>query len=98
ARSGIRWHLIEQRTGIYDFSSVLPTLRAAQQAGIEVIWDVCHYGWPEDIDIFKPAFIRRFAGLATAFARFLASESDQSPFISLHQPHQRNLFLLVGWG
>lgn len=82
ARSGIRWHLIERRAGVYDFSSVLPTLRAAQQAGVEVIWDVCHYGWPEDIDIFKPEFIRRFGCLAGAFARFLANESDEPPFIS----------------
>ena len=80
-RGGIRWHLIEPTPGHYDFSSVLPMLRASQQAGTQIIWDVCHYGWPEDIDIFTPQFVTRFARLSEAFARFLADESDETPFI-----------------
>ena len=34
-RDGIRWHLIEQRPNQYDFSSVLPMIRAAREARSE---------------------------------------------------------------
>jgi hypothetical protein len=81
ARDAIRWPMIERKLGRYDFSSVLPVLRAAQQAGVQVVWDLCHYGWPDDIDIFSAEFVRRLAGLGRAFARFLAQESDDVPFL-----------------
>jgi hypothetical protein len=81
ARDGLRWHLIERSPGRYDFSSVLPLVRAARDAGVQVIWDMCHYGWPDDLDIFQPEFVTRLAGLSRAFTGLLASESDQIPFI-----------------
>jgi glycosyltransferase involved in cell wall biosynthesis len=80
-RSAIRWHLIEQTPYRYDFSSVIPYLRTVHETNTEVIWDLCHYGYPDDIDIFSPEFIRRFSRLAAAFARMYASETDQTPFI-----------------
>jgi beta-glucosidase/6-phospho-beta-glucosidase/beta-galactosidase len=80
-RDGIRWHLIEPRAGYYDFSSVLPQLRAAQQAGVQVIWDLFHYGWPDDLDFFSPAFVTRFTALARAFARLVVEETGQAPVV-----------------
>src|SRR5436190_11063869 len=47
AREAVRWHLIEVSPGRYDFSSVLPIVRAARATGTEVIWDLCHFGWPD---------------------------------------------------
>jgi beta-glucosidase/6-phospho-beta-glucosidase/beta-galactosidase len=82
ARDGIRWHLIEERPNSYDFSSVVPMLRAAHETGVQVIWDLCHYGWPDDIDIFKPEFVTRFARMAREFARLLVNETDSVPFIT----------------
>lgn len=81
-REGIRWHLIEPTPGRYDFSSVLPMIRAAQASGTQVIWDLYHYGWPDDLDLFAPALIDRFAGLARAFSRLLDCESDQVPILA----------------
>jgi hypothetical protein len=46
-------------------------LRAARETGMEIVWDIFHFGWPEDLDIFQPAFVRRLTGLAEAFARLL---------------------------
>ncbi len=80
-RSGLRWHLIESGFGHYDFSSALPEIRTAQQMGMQVIWDVCHYGWPDDLDILKPAFVRHFARFAAAFAHILKNETDTLPFL-----------------
>lgn len=82
ARDGIRWHLIEQHPHRYDFSSALPMIRAARDAGVQIIWDVCHYGWPDSIDIFKPEFVTRFARLAREFTKLLVDETDSVPFIT----------------
>jgi beta-glucosidase/6-phospho-beta-glucosidase/beta-galactosidase len=80
-RDGIRWHLIESSPGHYDFSSVLPMIHAARHANTQVIWDLCHYGWPDDIDIFSTAFVRRFRRFVAAFMRVLQSETDAVPFV-----------------
>lgn len=81
ARDGLRWHLIETLPGQYDFRSVRPLVEAARAHGVQVIWDVFHYGWPDDLELFSAAFIDRLAGLARAFARLLTSESDETPWL-----------------
>jgi hypothetical protein len=80
-RDGLRWHLIERTPGVYDFDSVLPMLKAAREADVEVIWDVLHYGWPDDLDIFDDAFVVRFAQLAAAFADIASRESAGPPWV-----------------
>jgi beta-glucosidase/6-phospho-beta-glucosidase/beta-galactosidase len=80
-REGIRWHLIETSPGRYDWSSVLPMVRTARDMGMQVVWDLCHYGWPDDVNIFLPVFVSRFARFARAFARLLADETDEVPFV-----------------
>jgi glycosyltransferase involved in cell wall biosynthesis len=79
-RSGIRWHLIEKSPYQYDFSSVLPYLRAVREMDMQVIWDLCHYGYPDNLDLFSPEFPRRFSRMCAAFAKFYASETDQTAF------------------
>jgi len=74
-RDGVRWHLIERTAGEYDWSSFLPMLHAAQGAGVQPIWDLCHYGFPDDIDIWSPAFVDRFARFAAALARLVCDET-----------------------
>jgi beta-glucosidase/6-phospho-beta-glucosidase/beta-galactosidase len=56
-------------------------LRAAEDAGIQVIWDLCHYGWPEDIDIWSAAFPERFAAFAATAARIIKDETGAPPFV-----------------
>lgn len=80
ARDGIRWHLIEQEPFRYDFSSAMSQIRAAKKTGIQIIWDIFHYGFPEDLDIYSPDFPVRFAGFAHAFAECLKEEKIQAPF------------------
>jgi beta-glucosidase/6-phospho-beta-glucosidase/beta-galactosidase len=80
ARDGFRWHLIETSAGKYDWSSFLPMFRAARQEGIQVIWDLCHYGYPDDVDVWSNQFVDRFAGFAAAAARLVRDESDETPF------------------
>ncbi len=80
ARDGVRWHLIDRGTGAYDWSSFEPMFEAAARQGIQVIWDVCHYGWPDGLDVFSAAFIERFAKFSRALARFIRERSADTPF------------------
>ena len=79
ARDAARWHLID-RGGHYDFSSLAPMVEAAQRRHIQVIWALCHYGWPDDVDVFSPAFVARFARFALATARFMREHTDGVPY------------------
>jgi len=76
ARDGLRWHLIEAGRGAYDFSSVLPLIRGAQETRTQIIWDLFHYGWPDWLDIFSPLFIDAFAKYAREFARVWREATD----------------------
>lgn len=78
-RDGIRWHLIEQPGGTYDWSSFLPMLHAANDAGVQVIWDLCHYGYPDHLDIWRPEFVDRFARYAVEVTRLIRDETGQVP-------------------
>jgi beta-glucosidase/6-phospho-beta-glucosidase/beta-galactosidase len=95
ARDGIRWHLIEKSAGSYDFSSALPMLRAAREAGLQVIWDIFHYGWPEHINIFQPAFVDAIARFAREFIKIHSQETDRVPFIA---PTNENSFFAWAGG
>jgi hypothetical protein len=79
-RDGVRWHRLETSPGRWDFSSLLPRVRAARDAGVQVIWDLCHYGWPDGLDVFRPEFVDRFADFAAAVARLIAGETDEAPW------------------
>src|SRR4051812_8299387 len=79
-RDGLRWHLIERSTGRYDWSSFVGMLRGAHASGVQVIWDLFHYGWPDGLDIFDAGFVDRFAAFSAAAASIIRDESDAVPF------------------
>lgn len=81
-RDGTRWYLIEKIPGEYDWSTFLPVLHAAENHQIEVIWELAHFGWPDNLDIFQPEFVDRFAAFSRAFARLLRQEGYTAPFIT----------------
>ena len=81
ARDGVRWHQVEAVAGCYNWSSLLPMLRAAEAACVQVIWDLCHYGWPDHLDVFSAAFIEHFARYAAAFARLHLEETGRPPLV-----------------
>ena len=82
ARDAVRWHLVQQSDGSYNWDSFLPMLHAAQATGTQVIWDLLHFGWPDNIDVFKPEFVDRFVGFTRAFMKVFLSETDAVPFIA----------------
>ncbi len=80
-RDGVRWHLVEASPGRRDWSAVLPLLRAAEEAKTEVVWDLCHYGWPDHVDVWSADFVVRFAAYAVAFARLHLEETGRPPLV-----------------
>ena len=76
AREAIRWPLVDQGGGRYDFSSVRPFLEASQKHNIEVVWDLFHYGYPTDIDLFGEDFPKRFADYCYAAAEHVCRNSE----------------------
>lgn len=81
ARDGARWHLIEAVRGRYDWSPVLPLLRAARATGTQVVWDLCHYGWPDWLDVWSEEFPEAAAAYAAAFVKLVAEEAGEPPLI-----------------
>jgi len=82
ARDTARWPLIDRGGGRYDFASLDPLLDAANAAGAEVIWDLFHYGYPDDLDLFGPDFAPRFADYCHAVARRIAARTDGPLFFT----------------
>ena len=94
-REGIRWHLIERQRSRYDFSSVLPMIEAAQRMGIQIIWDVLHFGWPDFLDVFSSDWVDSFAELSARFASLLREKTSTEVFIA---PINEISFLSWGGG
>jgi hypothetical protein len=80
-RDGVPWALVE-RAGRFDFSRFTPMLHAARRHCIDVIWDLMHFGWPDDLDPFAPSFPTRFGRYAAAFARWLTLETDRPAWVT----------------
>jgi UDP-galactopyranose mutase len=78
-REGVRWHLVESDHD-FDFSSLEMIVDAARRHRVQVIWALCHYGWPDDLDILTPGFVGRFARYCGRTARFIADHSDGIQF------------------
>jgi len=82
AREGLRWHLIEAKPGKYDFASVMPFLQAAQEQGIQLVWDLLHFGWPDHLQIFDASFVDAFGEFASQAARVLKRETSGQVFVA----------------
>ena len=80
-RDGLRWHLIEKAPGKYDWSSWLPALDAAEETGMQVIWDLFHYGSPDHVDQAAEDFPERFTEFALAALDRHRSVSARPPLV-----------------
>lgn len=65
-REGLAWHQIDRGKGAYDFSRFEPMMQAAQDLGIQQIWDLNHSDFSEKLNVFSQAFVQRFAEYARA--------------------------------
>jgi len=84
-REAVRWPIVDRR-GKYNYISVEPFLRASEKYGIDVVWDLFHYGYPGDLDIFSDEFVQRFADYCHATATFLCRHSETCYFTPVNEP------------
>jgi beta-glucosidase/6-phospho-beta-glucosidase/beta-galactosidase len=78
-REGIRWSIVEKVPYQYDFSMVREMILAGKRNNIQQLWDICHFGFPDDLTPLHPMFARRFAAVCRAFVKFyreIDSDSD----------------------
>lgn len=80
-RDGVRWHLVEKSPGQYDWSSWMPALEAAEEAGVQIIWDLFHYGSPDHVDQASPDFPARFTDFALAAVAQQQTVSGRPPVV-----------------
>ena len=80
-REGICWSEVERIPYQYDFSEVKNRILVANQLGIQQLWDICHFGYPEGMIPTHPLFADRFSKLCAAFARFHAEYSNTDLFV-----------------
>jgi beta-glucosidase/6-phospho-beta-glucosidase/beta-galactosidase len=82
AREGLRWHLIETEPGRYDFSSAKTILEAGRTHGVQIVWDLLHFGWPAHLDIFDASWVEAFNKFAAAFGRWLRTETTENALVA----------------
>lgn len=66
-REGIRWSAVETKPYQYDWREVDRMISVSQARGIQVVWDICHFGFPDDLTPLHPMFSRRFSHLCREF-------------------------------
>lgn len=80
-REGIRWSFVEKQPYVYDFSVVAEMMKAAKHHHIQQVWDLCHFGFPDDLTPLHPMFAKRFTALCLAFLEFYRSVNPSETLI-----------------
>lgn len=80
-REGIRWSQVEKQAYQYDWSTVAVMIESGNRNGIQQVWDLCHFGYPDDLSPLHPMFARRFAALCRSFVRFYRSVNPTETLI-----------------
>ena len=73
AREGVPWPFVDSG-GEFDLSVIDPAIEAMNENQILPIWDLCHYGYPDDLDPFSEEFTERFADYCRAVAEYVTPE------------------------
>ncbi len=80
-REGIRWSQVEKVPYQYDWSTVSAMMDTGKALGVQQIWDICHFGFPDDLTPLHPMFARRFTALCRAFVNFYRSKNPDETLI-----------------
>lgn len=77
-REGVCWSRAETAPYVFDFAYLLPFYESAKELGFQIIWDLCHFGYPEGLIPTHPQFTSRFVALCEAFSEFHAEQTTQT--------------------
>jgi beta-glucosidase/6-phospho-beta-glucosidase/beta-galactosidase len=81
-REAIRWPLVDRGGGRYDWSTLDPVLDAIEACRITPIWDLCHYGFPDDCDPFSGDCLKRFIDFCRAAAEHVMPRTTAPRFFT----------------
>lgn len=76
-REGLCWSAVEPQPYHYNFREVKRRIAAAEECGIQQVWDLCHFGFPDDLYPTHPHFTNRFVALCRAFVSVFKQCSAQ---------------------
>jgi protoporphyrinogen oxidase/glycosyltransferase involved in cell wall biosynthesis len=79
-RESIGWRTFEAMAPRTAEARLLAQARAAQRAGLQVIWTLHHYGVPNGVDLFSPDLAERFADFCARVARVLRHTEGDTPW------------------
>lgn len=80
-REGIRWSVVEVEPYRFDFETVRVMMEIGRELEVQQIWDLCHFGYPNDISPLHPQFKDRFVSLCIAFANFFVEQYGKETLI-----------------
>lgn len=80
-REGLAWYQIDKGDGKYDFSRFTPIMEIAREEGMQVIWSLNHFDFPEDLDPYSPEFIPRFATYAVEAIKIIRQYNENTIYL-----------------
>lgn len=80
-REGLAWHQVDKGQGIYDFSRFKNLIQQGLISNVQQIWDLNHFDFPDDLDLYTNEFIDRFAAYAKKVVTFLRQFNTDTLFI-----------------
>src|ERR1700712_1766507 len=97
SREAVPWPMVDKK-GQYDFSCIDVMIEAMNVCGITPIWDLCHYGYPEELDPFSEEFVKRFEAYSKAVAVYISGKMKGPYFFS--PVNEITYFSFIGglWG
>jgi beta-glucosidase/6-phospho-beta-glucosidase/beta-galactosidase len=81
-RESVRWPLVDKGQGQYDWSDLDPMIAAMNDCRITAIWDLCHYGFPDDCDPFSDDCRSRFVDYCRAVAEYIVPRTKPPHFFT----------------
>lgn len=80
-REGICWSEVEKIPYQFDFMSLISFFEASKRLEIKIIWDLCHFGYPDGLIPTHPQFAPRFEALCKHFILFHRQQTTDIPWI-----------------
>jgi hypothetical protein len=81
AREGVPWPFVDTGDS-YDFSMLESVTQAIRSHGVVPIWDLFHYGYPDDVDPADEEFVPRFERYCRAVAEYVVELTPPPRFFT----------------
>ncbi|WP_454802416.1 amine oxidase [Mucilaginibacter phyllosphaerae] len=80
-REGIRWSFVEAAPYQYNWTEVEKMIRNGIENGIQQVWDICHFGFPDGLSPLDNDFTPRLVNICVSFVKLFRSISINDELI-----------------